>query len=87
MGINGVDVPVAGPIAINDNFVLREQAIVGAGIVRLPEYFVRKAISNNQLTVLLGPEIIQGQSIYILQPQLLYPSQKSLNLLSLLKNT
>ena len=74
--INNKEVPVAGSIAINDNFVLRDQAITGAGIVRLPEYFVQKAIESKQLTAVFGKAVEQGQSIYILQPQLLYPSQK-----------
>lgn len=84
--VNGRDIPVEGPLAINDNFVLREQAIRGAGIVRLPEYFVNKAIANSQLEILFRSEMIVEQSIYILQPQLLYPPQKVIEFIEFIKD-
>lgn len=74
--VAGEDVSVRGKISINDNFILRDQAIAGNGVARLPEYFVQKAIANEQLKPLFPADAKVGQSIYILQPQLLYPPLK-----------
>ncbi|WP_286262890.1 LysR family transcriptional regulator [Thalassotalea atypica] len=74
--LNDENIEVTSTIAINDNFVLRDQAITGAGIVRLPEYFVRKAIQNKQLVPLFNLQKVKGQGIYLLQPQLIYPPKK-----------
>ena len=83
--LNDKDIEINSTIAINDNFILREQAIAGAGVVRLPEYFVRKAIDNNQLVQLFGMQKVTGQGIYLLQPQLIYPPQKVIEFINFIQ--
>lgn len=78
-------VEVNGVLTINDNFILRDQAISGRGIARLPEYFVEKPIEHKQLVSLFNSGVKRGQSIYILQPQLLYPPQKVVEFVNFIK--
>ena len=73
---NGLQVEVTGNIQINDNLLLREMAISGKGIARLPTYFVNAHIQSGQLSELFADIRSTGQHIYSLQPQLIYPSAR-----------
>lgn len=73
---NLTDINIKGWLSSNDNLVLKEQAITGRGIARLPDYSVAAAIKSKQLIPLLTDYQSAEQSIYLLQPQLIHPSQK-----------
>ncbi len=70
------EVDLVSHIAINDNFILRAMALKGQGIAKFPRYFVHSLIEQGELIELFADKAKQGQSIYILQPQLLYPSAR-----------
>ncbi|NMP30091.1 LysR family transcriptional regulator [Thalassotalea sp. M1531] len=70
------NITVKGWLSANDNSVLKQQGIDGLGIVRLPSYYVEKAINNKLLIPILTDFELRGQSIYLLQPQLIRPAQK-----------
>lgn len=65
-----------GWLTINDYQLLKQQALAGRGIIRVANYYVDEALKQGRLVKVLEDEYIEGQSIYLLHPQLLYPSAK-----------
>ncbi len=71
------DVAVDGWIATNENHLLKQQALLGHGIVRIASYYVDQEIQSGRLVKVLEHEYLKGQnSIYLFYPQVIYPSQK-----------
>ena len=70
------DITAKGWLIINDYQLLKQQALAGRGIIRVPNYYVDEALKQGRLVKVLEDEYIEGQSIYLLHPQLLYPSAK-----------
>ncbi|MCG6201468.1 LysR family transcriptional regulator [Psychromonas antarctica] len=70
------DIAIAGWLSINENHLLKQMAVAGKGIIRIADYYVMKELQQGKLTRVLTDQYIQGQSIYILYPQLIYPSAK-----------
>ncbi|WP_354623183.1 LysR family transcriptional regulator [Psychromonas sp. MME2] len=70
------ELPIKGWLTINDHYLLKQQAIAGKGIIRVANYYVDKEIQSGSLQKILENEYIHGQSIYLLHPQLIYPSAK-----------
>ncbi|WP_166371662.1 LysR family transcriptional regulator [Psychromonas sp. SA13A] len=70
------DIATKGWLSINDNNLLKQMAIQGKGIIRIADYYVTKELHQGKLQQVLTDQYIQGQSIYILHPQLIYPSAK-----------
>lgn len=65
-----------GWLVINDYQLLKQQALAGRGIIRVADYYVDKEIEQGRLIKILDNEYIEGQGIYLLHPQLIYPSVK-----------
>lgn len=64
-------------MATNDNRMLREFALNHEGIVRIASYFVEKDVQNGTLSQVLPAETSEAfNSIYMVYPQLIYPSAK-----------
>ena len=70
------EVTSTGWLTINDHYLLKQQALAGKGIIRVANYYVDKEIQSGRLQKILPSEYIHGQSIYLLHPQLIYPSAK-----------
>lgn len=61
-------VVVNGEIVSNDNHLLKQLAISGEGIVRLPNYYVADEIKSGDLVPLLEEDSTTGYDIYLLYP-------------------
>lgn len=70
------DISINGWLSINENHLLKQMAVEGKGIIRIADYYVAKELQQGKLQRLLVDQYIDGQSIYILHPQLIYPSAK-----------
>lgn len=70
------DIPISGGISINENHLLKQMALEGKGIIRIADYYVMKELKAGKLQRILTDQYIHGQSIYMLHPQLIYPSAK-----------
>ncbi|WP_019615408.1 LysR family transcriptional regulator [Psychromonas ossibalaenae] len=67
---------VNGWLTINDHHLLKQQALAGKGIIRVAGYYVNKELQQGTLHKVLEEQYTHGQSIYLLYPQLIYPSAK-----------
>ncbi|PKG40387.1 LysR family transcriptional regulator [Psychromonas sp. Urea-02u-13] len=74
--LKSADVTVKGWLTINDHHLLKQQALAGKGIIRVANYYVDKALKRGTLQRVLENESVPGLSIYVLHPQLIYPSAK-----------
>ncbi|WP_206019788.1 LysR family transcriptional regulator [Pseudomaricurvus alkylphenolicus] len=63
------EVPIKGWIELNDNYALKQLALQGRGIIRLPEYFIDREVESGKLVKVLEREKIRGQKIFIIHPQ------------------
>lgn len=70
------DFTVDGWLSINENHLLKQMAIEGKGIIRIADYYVMDALQQGKLQKVLEDQYIDGQSIYILHPQLIYATAK-----------
>jgi len=64
-------VNIDGWLAINDNALLKQEALKGRGIIQVPNYVVKQELAQGTLVEVLVLERAVGQSIYVLQPQLI----------------
>ena len=69
-------IAVAGWVTLNDNLLLKQQALAGNGIVRLPSYVVEDDIQQGLLAAILENESASDQTIFILHPQLVLQSAR-----------
>lgn len=74
--LKSADATAKGWLTINDYYLLKQQALAGKGLIRVPDYYVEKELKQGDLQKVLENEYIQGPSIYMLHPQLIYPSEK-----------
>ena len=65
----GKKITVGGDICINDNQMLKQQALLGRGIILVPQYLVEGEIASGHLQVLLPEESLPALSIYLVHPQ------------------
>lgn len=71
------NIPVTGWVSTNENHILKQQAILGEGIVRIANYYVEKEIEKGLLEQVLTQETLTAQnSVYLFYPQVIYPSVK-----------
>ena len=71
--LKSTDVDVTGWISTNDNHVLKQQALQGQGIIRVPSYYVKDEIEKGTLSeVLTDVASTQENTFYLLYPQLTY---------------
>ena len=74
--LKSADAVIKGWLTINDHHLLKQQALTGRGIVRVANYYVDRELKEGRLQKVLENEYIPGLSIYLLHPQLIYPSAK-----------
>ncbi|WP_028865679.1 LysR family transcriptional regulator [Psychromonas aquimarina] len=74
--LKSADTAIKGWLTINDHYLLKQQALAGKGIIRVASYYVDRELEQGTLQSILEDEYIHGQSIYLLYPQLIYPSAK-----------
>ena len=74
--LKSADVEITGWLTINDHHLLKQQALAGRGIIRVANYYVDREFKEGRLKKVLEAEYTYGQSIYLLHPQLIYPSAK-----------
>ncbi len=70
------DIDVKPFFAVNDNHMLRREALLGRGIIRVPEYLVDRDVLAGKLVHVLTDECVTGQTIYIIHPQLIHQSAR-----------
>ena len=75
--LKSTDVDVSGWISINDNHVLKQQALQGQGIIRVPSYYVKDEIEQGDLSEVLPMAASpQENTFYLLYPQMTYTPAK-----------
>ncbi|QOL25337.1 LysR family transcriptional regulator [Thalassotalea sp. LPB0316] len=70
------EVPINGWLQLNDNNLLKNQAVAGSGIVKIPDYFAKKEVALGELLPLLQHQSLQERTIYLLYPQVIFQSKK-----------
>ncbi len=62
-------VEVHGPLRVNNGEVIRDAAIAGLGIARLPEFIVADALASGKLVEVLGEYVSPPLTLYAVYPQ------------------
>lgn len=70
------EVNIEGWLKINDNNMLKKQALAGLGLIMVPDYLVDKEVSEGKLIKILEPYISSERKIYIIHPQLIHQSKR-----------
>jgi len=65
---NSEEISITGSIACNDNQLLKQLALKGEGIVRLPSYYLQDEINNHKLVPLLQSHYVSEFDIHLLYP-------------------
>jgi DNA-binding transcriptional LysR family regulator len=60
---------VHGPLRANNGELIRDAAIAGLGIARLPDFIVAAAIRTGQLVEVLEPFLAHASALYAVYPQ------------------
>ncbi len=64
------EVITRGWLKINDNLMLKELALAGSGIIKVPNYFVDREIKDGKLEAILTAFTIERNQIQIIYPQI-----------------
>jgi DNA-binding transcriptional LysR family regulator len=69
--VDGVQkaVEVHGPLRANNGELIRDAAIAGLGIARLPDFIVSAALKAGQLVSVLEPFLPRASALYAVYPQ------------------
>ena len=78
---------IKGWLTINDYYLLKQQALAGKGLILVPDYYVDIELQQGTLQKVLENEYIKGPSIYVLHPQLIYPSEKLKSFISFVQES
>ena len=78
---------ISGWLTVNDHHLLKQQALNGRGIIRVANYYVDQELENGTLQKVLEDEFVQGQNIYLLYPQLIYPPEKLSTFIAFVQET
>jgi DNA-binding transcriptional LysR family regulator len=62
-------VEVHGPLRANNGELIRDAAIAGLGIARLPDFIVSAAIKAGHLVPVLEPFLPRASALYAVYPQ------------------
>ncbi|MFL9868828.1 LysR family transcriptional regulator [Paraburkholderia fungorum] len=65
--VKGVE--VRGPLRANNGELVRDAAIAGLGIVRLPDFIVSRALGSGQLVTVLDEFLPSASTVYAVYPQ------------------
>ena len=60
---------VLGPLRANNGELIRDAAVAGLGIVRLPDFIVADALKSGQLVPVLEAFLPSATSVYAVYPQ------------------
>ncbi|MEH6711648.1 MAG: LysR substrate-binding domain-containing protein [Paraglaciecola polaris] len=74
--ISGHKVEVKGPIAVNDNLILKHHALDDKGLILVPEYLVDREITTGKLIPVLAETQRADFAIYLIHPQLIHQSAR-----------
>lgn len=69
-------IDIAGWMQINDNGLLKQLALAGEGIIKVPEYFVKKEVALGELLPVLQHQSLQERAIFMVYPQVIFQSKK-----------
>ena len=69
-------VAINGWLSVNDHLLLKHEALKGRGIIQVPDYVVADELAAGSLVEVFSSQRAKGQTIYILQPQLINPPIK-----------
>jgi DNA-binding transcriptional LysR family regulator len=75
-----------GWLQINDNNMLKRQALAGLGLIRVPEYLVDKEIAEGKLIRVLELYMQKGRKIHMVHPQLINHSKRLSAFISFVKS-
>jgi DNA-binding transcriptional LysR family regulator len=69
--VDGVSrtIEVRGPLRVNNGEVIRDAAVAGLGIARLPEFIVADALASGKLVEVLGDFVSPPLTLYAVYPQ------------------
>ncbi|ORT52057.1 hypothetical protein ST37_03325 [Vibrio sp. qd031] len=73
---SGEEVAVQGWLTINENHIIKQQAIEGKGLMMAPDYYVEKEIQQGQLVQVLNEHHIWNNDVYLLYPPMVKRSNK-----------
>lgn len=74
--LHGGSVAVSGPLLVNDLDILRQAALKGLGIARIPENVVIQDIKEGRLQLLLDEQMSGENGLYVLYPPNRYLAAK-----------
>jgi DNA-binding transcriptional LysR family regulator len=60
---------VHGPLRANNGELIRDAAVAGLGIVRLPDFIVADALNDGQLVTVLEEFLPSAATVYAVYPQ------------------
>jgi len=70
------EIKVNGWLILNDNNLLKRQALLGMGVIRVAEYLVDKEVEDGSLVRVLEPFAPQPWHIQLVHPQLIHQSKR-----------
>lgn len=70
------EVYAQGWMQINSNQQLKNLALNGSGIIRLPDYMVDQEIAEGKLVDLLDHSLADGKTMHLIYPQLIHQSKR-----------
>jgi DNA-binding transcriptional LysR family regulator len=65
--VKGVE--VRGPLRANNGDLIRDAAVAGLGIVRLPDFIVADSLKSGRLVLVLEAFLPEASSVYAVYPQ------------------
>ncbi|QDP02838.1 LysR family transcriptional regulator [Thalassotalea sp. PS06] len=72
----GTNIEINGWLKVNDNLLLKHQAMAGQGVVKVPDYFVSDEVEKGSLVTLMEQFKQSPNDMYLLYPQLVYQSKR-----------
>lgn len=69
-------VKINGWFKINDNHLLKQQALLGQGVIKVPHYLVDRELKQGELISVLDEYAEHERNIYIIHPQLIHQSKR-----------
>jgi DNA-binding transcriptional LysR family regulator len=74
--LHNYEIPVSGWLQINNTLMLKELALAGEGIIRVPSYFVDKELEAELLELIFEIPAISKNQIQMIYPQLFQQSKR-----------
>ena len=74
--VNNNEIPINGWLQINNTLMLKQLALSGEGIIRVPSYFVDQEVEAGLLEPIFENQYMKKNQIQIIYPQLLQQSKR-----------